>query len=332
MPNRVRVLEVRAEDSAELERRAHSDADPARVVLRARIVLLSAHGLSGRVIAERLACSEPTVVAWRRRYAAHGLAGLDDAARLGGPVWVMTPEVRAQVLADTVTPPPGDDAPWSARRLAHRLATLRGLDLSHDSIAALWRRCCLWRDPVTGFGFRTEPALDATVHDLVALFVDTSWAAVVVRQGTPPADAPPPPGPAADLLRELEAVVRVVGSASPQGPRGIEPFIAELTRAHPHGRLHLVQQAADRHLTAVLSEHARIQLHTTSTGCSWPALVDCLHTLTSRREGGESVADLVTALRTRVDDGSPPGEPFSWVRPSGGSDRTSAGEDGVPRP
>jgi transposase len=331
MPNRVRVLLVHDQDRVELERRAHSDADPARVVLRARIVLLSAHGLSGRVIAERLGCSEPTVVVWRRRYAAHGLAGLDDAARLGGPVWVMTPQVRAQVLADTVTSPPGVGA-WSARRLAHRLATRRGIDPSHDSIAALWRRCCLRRDRAAGFSFRTEPALDATVHDLVALFVDTRWAAAVVRRGTPPTDAPAPPGPAVALLGELESVVRGAGSASLQGPRGIEPFIAELTRAHPHERLHLVQQAADRDLTAVFAVHARIQLHTTCTDCSWPALVDCLHTLTSRGEDGEAMADLVTALRTHVDDGSSRGEPFSWVRPSGGSDGTRAAKDGVPRP
>jgi len=320
MPNRVRVLDVRAQDRAELERRARSATDPPRVVLRARIVLLAAHGLPGRTIAERLGCSEPTVVVWRRRYAARGLAGLDDAARLGGPVWVMTPEVRAQVLADTVTSPPGDEAPWSARRLAHRLATRAGIDLSHDSITALWRRCCLRRDPVTGFTFRTEPALDATVHDLVALFVDTRWAAAVVREGTPPTDVPPPPGPPADLLGALESAVRVARSASLQDPPGIGSFIAELTRAHPHGRLHLVEPADGRcpALPAVLADHPRIRLHTTYGDCSWPTLVDCLHTLTTYRADVGTGADLATALRAHVEDGTSSRKPFSWIRPSGG--------------
>jgi transposase len=88
MPNRVRVSAVRDQDRVELERRARSKAEPARVAQRARIVLLSAQGLTGPEIAERVGCTEPTVITWRRRYAERGLAGLDDAPRPGGPVRV----------------------------------------------------------------------------------------------------------------------------------------------------------------------------------------------------------------------------------------------------
>jgi transposase len=52
---------------------------------------MAAHGLSGVEIAERVGCSEPTVVRWRSRFAEHGLAGLDDAPRSGKPPQV--PEV-----------------------------------------------------------------------------------------------------------------------------------------------------------------------------------------------------------------------------------------------
>ncbi len=58
---------------------------PARTVERARIVLLSAEGLTGREIAQRVGCLEPTVVPWWSRYAARGLAGLEDAPRSGRP-------------------------------------------------------------------------------------------------------------------------------------------------------------------------------------------------------------------------------------------------------
>jgi hypothetical protein len=57
----------------------------ARVAERARIVLLAAEGLTGPQIAERLGCTEPTVIKWRRQYAEDGLAGLEDAPRPGGP-------------------------------------------------------------------------------------------------------------------------------------------------------------------------------------------------------------------------------------------------------
>src|SRR6476660_10233312 len=103
MPNRVRVLAVPEADRVKLERRARDRAAEARVAERARIVLLAADGLTGPQIAERVGCTEPTVVKWRRRYAERGIAGLDDAPRPGGPVSVMTPEVINQVLADTVS-------------------------------------------------------------------------------------------------------------------------------------------------------------------------------------------------------------------------------------
>src|SRR4051812_49060663 len=137
MPNRVRVLAVRDQDRVELERRARSKAEPARVAQRARIVLLSEQGFSGPVIAETVGCAEPTVVLWRKRYAERGLAGLDDAPRPGGPVRVMTPEVQAQILADTVTAPPESlqaqgVTHWAARRLADWLGRHRDRGGSHE--------------------------------------------------------------------------------------------------------------------------------------------------------------------------------------------------------
>src|SRR5215468_11879546 len=106
MPNRVRVLAIRDGDRAKLERRARDRAAPGRVRERARIVLLAADGLTGPQIAERVGCTEPTVVKWRRQYAADGLAGLEDAPRPGGPRTVLTDEVISEILSATVTPPP----------------------------------------------------------------------------------------------------------------------------------------------------------------------------------------------------------------------------------
>lgn len=106
MPNRVRILTVTDADRVKLERQAKDRAAPARVAERARIVLLAADGLTGPQIAERVGCTELTVVKWRRQYAEDGLAGLEDAPRPGGPRIVMTDDVIAEILAATVTPPP----------------------------------------------------------------------------------------------------------------------------------------------------------------------------------------------------------------------------------
>src|SRR3974390_2445393 len=83
MPNRVRVLTVPDADRAELERRARAKGAPARVVERARIVLLAADGLTGPQIAQRAGCTEPTVVKWRRQYAEAGAGGGTRRAQAG---------------------------------------------------------------------------------------------------------------------------------------------------------------------------------------------------------------------------------------------------------
>jgi transposase len=46
-------------------------------------VLVAGEGLCNTEIAERVGCSRPTVIRWRRRYAAKGLAGLNDQPRSG---------------------------------------------------------------------------------------------------------------------------------------------------------------------------------------------------------------------------------------------------------
>lgn len=77
------------------------------MAVSARIVLLAGDGLTGPQIAGRAGCTEPTVIKWRWQYAEDGLAGLEDAPRPGGPKTVLTDEAVSEILAATVTPPPG---------------------------------------------------------------------------------------------------------------------------------------------------------------------------------------------------------------------------------
>src|SRR5258706_15391189 len=142
MPNRVRILTVPDAGRVKLEGGARDRGAAARVVERARIVLLAAEGLTGLQIAERVGCSEPTVVKWRRQYAEDGLAGLEDAPRPGGPKTVLTDEAISGILAATGTPPPESlpavgVTPWSSRRLADWLRRHKKLQVSHDTVTRL---------------------------------------------------------------------------------------------------------------------------------------------------------------------------------------------------
>lgn len=65
-----------AAPAKELTRWTRSTAIRAGLVLRARIVLAAAAGEANEAIAERLGTSRTTVVKWRGRYQAKGVAGL----------------------------------------------------------------------------------------------------------------------------------------------------------------------------------------------------------------------------------------------------------------
>src|SRR5258705_3247559 len=162
MPNRVRIVPVTDADRAKLDRMARDRGAPARVAERARIVLLAAEGLTGPQIAERVGCTEPTVVKWRRQYAEGGLAGLEDAPRPGGPRRVLTDAVIAEILSATVTPPPEalqamGVTHWSSRRLAEWLRRTRKIEVSHDSIARLWRPVLPPPPPLHGVSVFADP-------------------------------------------------------------------------------------------------------------------------------------------------------------------------------
>jgi len=114
------VIVLSALDIAVLGARARSPRAQYRDRIRARIVLAAAAGLSNAVIAADLAISIDTVRKWRKRFAAHGPAGLVDRPRSGRPRR-FTPVEVAQVKALACTLPADSGVPlsrWSSAELA----------------------------------------------------------------------------------------------------------------------------------------------------------------------------------------------------------------------
>ncbi|MEO8036365.1 MAG: helix-turn-helix domain-containing protein [Acidobacteriota bacterium] len=69
-----------------LEAVAHRYTSPYRDVVRARIILYAADGLSNDVIATRLDTPRQVVSKWRQRFFRQRLAGLEEQPRRGRPV------------------------------------------------------------------------------------------------------------------------------------------------------------------------------------------------------------------------------------------------------
>jgi transposase len=350
MPNRVRILAVPDSDRAKLERRARDRGAPARVAERARIVLLAAEGLTGPQIAERAGCTEPTVIKWRRQYAEHGLAGLDDAPRPGGPKTVLTEDAIAEILAATVTPPPGVLAElgityWSARRLAAWLARNKKIKVSHDSITRLWRRFCLKPHRTGGFKFSTDPHLDAKVRDVVGLYLNPPENAVVVcidektqcqalerSQPILPMRPGIPERQTHDYARHgttsLFAALNVatghVTDACYPRHRHQEflKFLKQVAAAYPGTELHVICDNYSAHKHAAvkdwLAKNPRVTMHFTPTSCSWINLVECFFSVITRqsiRRGSfTSVKELTTAIGAFIDSWNEHPVPFTWTK------------------
>jgi transposase len=352
MPNRVRVLTVPDADRAELERRARSKGAPARVVERARIVLLAADGLTGSQIAERGGCTEPTVVKWRRQYAGAGLAGLEDAPRPGGPKTVLTDEVVCEILAATVTPPPeslqaAGVTHWSSRRLADWLRRARGIRVSHDSVSVLWRKFCLQPHRVEGFKFSTDPQLEAKVRDVVGLCLHPPENAVVVcvdeksqcqaleraqpilpmRPGIPERQAHD------DVRHGVTCLFAALDAATGQVTDACYPrhrhqeflkFLKKVAATHPGQELHVVCDNYSTHKHEEVRrwlarpENQRLTLHFTPAGCSWINLVECFFSVITRqaiRRGSfTSVKELVAAIGAFTGTWNEHPRAFAWTK------------------
>jgi transposase len=352
MPNRVRVLTVPDADRAELERRARSKGAPARVVERARIVLLAAEGLAGAQIAERAGCTEPTVIKWRRQYAERGLAGLEDAPRPGGPKTVLTGEVVGEILAATVTPPPeplraAGLTHWSSRRLADWLGQARGIRVSHDSITVLWRKFCLQAHRTEGFKFSTDPQLEAKIRDVVGLYLAPPQNAVVVCVDEKPQIQalertrpvlPVRPGiperhthdyirhGTTALFAALEVATGTVTDACYPRHRHGEflRFLKKVTAAYPGEQLHVVcdnyatHKHADVRAWLARPQNQRVTLHFVPASCSWLNLVECFFSIITRqgiRRGSfTSVRELTVAIGAFIDHWNDHPRPFAWTK------------------
>ncbi len=79
------IIELSHAERVELESRARKYTLPYRDVVRAKVILLAAQGLSNDVIASRLDTPRQIVSKWRKRFFEERLPGLMEQPRCGRP-------------------------------------------------------------------------------------------------------------------------------------------------------------------------------------------------------------------------------------------------------
>jgi transposase len=147
------VVVLSAIEEAVLSARAPAARGEHRDVVRAKIVLAAAAGTANAVIARGLGIGVDTVRKWRRRFAEHGMAGLEDLPRAGRPRR-FTPVQVAQVKALACALPAETGLPlsrWSSAELAAEVLN-RGL---LESVSASTVRRWLHGDAIKPWQYRS---------------------------------------------------------------------------------------------------------------------------------------------------------------------------------
>ena len=89
-----------------------------RMAQRARVILLSAEGLSVKEISKRCNLSMQNCSKWRKRFYTKHLDGLKDSPRKGRPL-IYSAQERVKVISLACTTPPDGSNQWSIRKLAN---------------------------------------------------------------------------------------------------------------------------------------------------------------------------------------------------------------------
>jgi transposase len=330
-------LTISDEDRVTLVSWTRSTTVSAGHVERAAIVLACAEGAGTSEAARRLGISRPTVIKWRDRFAAQGLAGLDDEPRSGRPKVVDD----AAIIAATLEAPPErlGVTHWSTRLLAHELR------VGDATVARAWRRYHVqpWRQET--FKFSTDPELEAKVRDVLGLYLDPPEKAIVLcideksqvqalnrtapilplRPGLPErATHDYERNGITNLYAALEVATGKVTDRcyDRHGKAEFLDFLKRVARAYPRRELHVIVDNYHTHkhddIKAWLVKHPRVALHFTPTSGSWLNLVEVFFGIITRqaiRRGSfDSVPQLVAAIRTFIDGWNERCHPFTWTK------------------
>lgn len=332
-------VDVGKKDRDSLTKLVRARSTPQKVVLRAKIVLGAAEGLSNNALAKELGVSRPTVILWRDRYAKAGVAGLlKDAPRPGRRRQISAAKVEAIVKA-TLHKKPKDATHWSVRSMAK----VQGI--SPATVQRIWHAHGLKPHRVKRFKLSTDPEFVRKLRDVVGLYLNPPDKALVLcvdeksqiqaLDRTQPA-LPLRPGiperqthdyvryGTTTLFAAIELLEgRVIGKCMPRH-RHTEflKFLDQIERSIPKRReIHLVMDNYGTHthpkVTAWFEAHPRYHTHFVPTSSSWLNLIERWFAEITRkriRRGTfKSVPALEKAIRDYIRVHNKDPRPFVWT-------------------
>jgi len=310
----------------------------ARVVMRAKIVLLAATGMENRNIAAKLGIGRDTVGQWRRRFSERRLAGLVKDAPRGGRKPTRREEVARLIVERTTQTKPANATHWSTRTLGKELG------VSPSMVQRVWQANGLKPHRVKTFKVSNDKQFVEKMQDIVGLYLNPPEHALVLcadeKSQIQALDRTQPGLPikkgrcgtmthdykrngTTTLFAALElAEGRLIGSCM-QRHRHQEwiKFLKQIDAETPAQLdLHLIvdNYATHKHpkVTAWLKRHPRFHIHFTPTSSSWLNLVErWFREITDkriRRGIFRSVKELVTTIMDYIQQHNVDPKTFVW--------------------
>jgi transposase len=168
-----------------LERLSRAASAPHRLVMRARIILLSALGWGSAEIARAVGCSSRVVRKWRARFVAGGKdpRSLKDLPRVGRPREVPL-EVRCTVMKLACERPEDSQVPfravWTLRALREAVARETGRTLSISEIRRVLGDEDLQPHRMRLWLHSQDPEFQAKIKPICALYLEPPPGATVL--------------------------------------------------------------------------------------------------------------------------------------------------------
>lgn len=148
------IVDLSADERAELEALLAAGTHKTRVLTRARCLLHADDGLTDREVSQAVGCHPGTVARIRKRYTEDGLAAI--TRREADRVYKRKLDGRAEahLIALACSDPPEGHSRWSLHLLAENLVALNEIDvesISHETVRqVLKKHNCTLTDPNSG--------------------------------------------------------------------------------------------------------------------------------------------------------------------------------------
>jgi transposase len=318
---------------------ARSRTAAARLVTRARIVLMAADGVENQSIAASLNVAEGTVRLWRNRFASQRLPGIERDLPGRGRKPTKRQHWAQTIVKVTLETTPPNATQWSQRTLADHL----GIDKS--MVERVWKQHRLQPHRVRTFKLSRDKRFVEKLIDVVGLYLRPPEHALVLcadeKSQIQALDRTQPGLPlkkgrcgtmthdykrngTTTLFAALELASGRIISECPPRHRHQEwlKFLKRVdTQTPPQLDLHLIVDNYSTHkhprVKAWLAKHPRFHMHFIPTSSSWLNLVERwfreITTKRIRRGSFPSVAHLEKAIHDFVAAHNQRPRPLVWT-------------------